>query len=456
MKIYLNIALLCISVSIYAQHVQLNNNESLEFHTKSNYIRCISTEYENDLQKLNPKRASTASFESWMADEINSEQKKYSVENTNVIFTLPVVIHVIHNGDAIGASENISTAKALSQITVLNQDFRRMLGTNGFNSDAVGADIEIEFCMAQRTPGGAATNGINRVDRNIAQWEMKSDVENMKIETQWDPTQYFNIWVVYFTDSNSFPTNTGGLSNVLGYAQFPETTLAGISSNPNAETDGIVLDFRCFGSSEIANGSYFSAYNLGRTATHEVGHSLGLRHIWGDNTSCTVNATDSFKDFCPDTPATTKGNENCLQIYNSCINAAGNDMTENYMDYTNDSCLNLFTNNQKTRMRTVMQNSPRRSSLRTSTVCQSLSNPNFDQLNDVQLYPNPVQNVLYITNSNSFDSYEIFNSMGQQVASAKSVTDNSLQIDVSKYSAGLYFIKIYKDTQSKTQKFIKY
>ncbi len=432
-----------------------NHSEHATFIEKSNIVRCSSVEYELELQKKYPERATHTEFETWMADKINVDQKSNRVQNPNNVYNIPVVIHVIHDGDAIGTNENISTARVLSQITVLNQDFRRMFGTNGFNSNSVGADIEIEFCAAQQTPSGAPTNGIDRINMGVDQWALRADAENMKAQTQWDPTKYFNVWVVYFTDDAAFPTNEGGLNDLLGYAQFPETTLAGVSSNTNADTDGVILDYRCFGSSQIAAGPYFSAYNLGRTITHEIGHSLGLRHIWGDNTSCIVNATDSNKDYCPDTPAAKQSNANCAIVYNSCPSAPGDDMTENYMDYSRDSCLNTFTINQKTRMRTIMNNSPRRLSLRTSNVCQALSNSAFNTLDEFKLFPNPANDFINISTASIIDNYEIINSIGQKILSVNVISDVDLSINISGLSKGVYFLKVYNGSATSVKKFIK-
>lgn len=330
--------------------------------TSDNMIRCASTEYEQYLRELDPSRASEKDFEEWLAPKVEAVKQQLlqrNAQGVNAVVTIPVVVHVIHSGQAIGTQANISDLRVQSQITVLNQDFRRMAGTPGFNNNPVGADTEIEFCLAQRDPNGNPTNGINRVQ--IASSSVgESAIQNtIKPQTQWDPTQYFNIWVVQFSG--------GGL---LGYAQFPSNSgLGGLNTNGGAaSTDGVVIDWRCFGSSAIAPGQYYGGYDRGRTTTHEVGHCFGLRHIWGDEDGCTVNATDSFQDYCPDTPAARWPNESCVYA-DTCPADPGADMKENYMDYTNDTCLNIFTVNQKARMWAVLQNSPRRNTLPTSLGC---------------------------------------------------------------------------------------
>lgn len=329
---------------------------------RQEFAPCGTTEYEQLLRQRQPKRATAAQFEEWLAPKValqKSRRTMINAMNGNSVVTIPVVVHIIHDGDPVGQNENIATAQVLSQITVLNQDFRRLAGTPGFNTNPAGADAEIEFCLAQRDPQGIYTTGINRY--NLGSNSMTFDeIEVIKTQTQWDPEKYLNIWVV-----RSILVEGGTLS---GYAQFP--TSSGLEGLDNmglptaAETDGVVMAHDCFGSNDIyPQGIYVNGLEKGRIAVHEIGHFLGLRHIWGDGFDCTAT------DFCDDTPAAIEPNSGCPVNMDSCPDNPGLDMIRNYMDYTSDSCKNIFTLDQKDRMMAVLANSPRRISLTTSDGC---------------------------------------------------------------------------------------
>lgn len=328
--------------------------------TSTGHIRCATTEYSAYMKELNPKMETNEEFENWMAQKIK-EQNELSQVASQVggIIYIPVVVHVIHNGDAYGVNENISDEQVQSQITVMNQDFRRMTGTRGFNSSPIGADTQIEFVLAKVDPNGNPTNGINRVNLCQSNWST-TDINNVvKPQTIWDTSLYMNMWSVNFSNNQ-----------LLGYATFPESSgLNGLDNGyGTTSTDGVVANYTTFGSSDFNNGTFSlnAPYDKGRTMTHEVGHYLGLRHIWGDNNSCPATNTNANKDYCADTPAASKSNEGCPIGTDSCTGNPGVDMIENYMDYTNDACMNIFTIDQKARITAVMNNSPRRASLKTS------------------------------------------------------------------------------------------
>lgn len=268
-------------------------------------------------------------------------------EGDRVVYTIPVVFHIVHNGDAVGSGENISDALIQAQLAQLNQDFSLT------NSDAnlipalfqpVAANAEIQFCLAQRTPSGAATTGINRINGGQASWTYSQIESNLKPSTIWDRNQYLNVWTVIFG---------GADAGTLGYAQFPGGT---------ASTDGVVLLWSSVGSVASPNPSGGN-YARGRTATHEIGHWLNLRHIWGDATC--------GNDFVSDTPVHNTSNGGCPTYphYSTCSGSPV-EMTMNYMDYTYDACMYMFTAGQKARMQAVLASGGSRASLASSQGCQ--------------------------------------------------------------------------------------
>ena len=264
----------------------------------------------------------------------------------NGVITIPVVVHIVWNVN--NPVENISDAQIFSQIDILNEDFRRT-NADAVNTPAmfqsVAADSEIEFCLASIDPNGQSTDGIVRKSTTNSSF---SSNNNVKFDATggsnaWPAGDYLNIWVCDLS---------GGL---LGYAQFP---------GGNPATDGIVCDYQYFGNIGTAS----PPFDLGRTATHEVGHWLNLRHIWGDG-GCGVD------DFVSDTPLAGGSNTDGLPCTfpsaNSCNSGANDqpDMFQNYMDYSDDACMNIFTFGQRVRMRALFEPGGFRESILNSQVC---------------------------------------------------------------------------------------
>jgi Pregnancy-associated plasma protein-A/Secretion system C-terminal sorting domain/Fibronectin type III domain len=260
---------------------------------------------------------------------------------TRAVVTIPVVVHIVYGA----AAENISDALVQSQINTLNADFRR-LNADKTNTpsvfSALATDVEVNFCLAQRDVNGITTNGIMRYSAKTPTggWGTLDAVKKTASGgvAPWDATKYLNIWVC----------KIGG--GVLGYAQFP-------GGGP-ITTDGVVIDYNYFGTSSSAN----APYNLGRTATHEVGHWLNLRHIWGD--------ANCGSDLVSDTPTQQTSNYGCPTFpHTTCGNGANGDMFMNYMDYTDDACMNMFSAGQKVRMQALFSTGGTRASLLTSNGC---------------------------------------------------------------------------------------
>ena len=313
-------------------------------------VRCATTTVMNQMRDQGLWPETDAQFEDWMAGKLReSHSASGGAFSPSTLYTIPVVVHIIYQNET--DVWNISDQQVLSQIQILNEDFRR-LNADTVNTPAGFAAVagypNIEFCLARRDTLGQNTTGIIRHRfQQRASWSTGQFDGTVKPATRWNPNLYYNIWIANLS---------GG---VLGYAQFPTGSgLPGLSGGTNANTDGIVLLYSSVG--RPPQNPFPGQYNLGRTATHEIGHALGLRHIWGDGNNCT------FTDFCADTPPSDAANYGCPLTHASC---GGLDMVQNYMDYTNDACMNLFTANQVVRMWTVLQNSPRRNSLLSSLAC---------------------------------------------------------------------------------------
>lgn len=339
-----------------------------------------------DQRQLNKRGCATeiptAEWDAWFNKKVEEYKQNNSSKRNINSFTIPVIVHVIHGGQAVGTFPNISQAQIKSQIAVLNKDFAGtgmnsvLLAQTGFSTVGA-ANCNITFCLAQSDPNGGplAEPGIDRVNYVSNGWSnpvTATDLNSFKVlmdgtikqNTIWDPARYFNIWV---SDVHS---NVG----ILGYATFPGgTSMAGLPAAGNASDDGIWVWARSFGSTGILQ----SPYNFGRTATHETGHWLGLRHIGGDGNN-NPNGDCSATDYCNDTPP-QKGGYSSGQYgqnfggpsyplhVNVCSSQYG-DMFMNFMDYTDDAFNYMFTPDQNARIQTALSEGYYRSGLNESAA----------------------------------------------------------------------------------------
>jgi hypothetical protein len=259
------------------------------------------------------------------------EQTRQIVDSPQVmrvtarLLTIPVVVHVVHRTQ----EENISAAQIRSQITVLNRDFRAKNPDRRKVPDAwksLVIDSNIQFELAKKDPQGNQTNGITRTATTVAAFGADNSVKKKTTGgvAPWPTDRYLNVWVCNLA---------GGL---LGYAQFP--------GGPR-RTDGVVVLHSAFGT----RGTAQAPFDRGRTATHEVGHYLGLRHIWGDRNDCTGN------DFVADTPPARQANTGKPGYpHITCNNGPTGDMFMNYMDYVDDAAMFMFTTGQVARMNATL------------------------------------------------------------------------------------------------------
>ena len=324
MKRILTLLLVSISLTINAQE-----RCGTEAHTKSMINN--NPEYAIARNKVNTQT------EKWIKNNPNRSEK--------TIITIPVVVHVVWKTN----NQNISDAQIQSQIDVLNKDYRRK-NVDKINTpnvwQSIAADSEIEFCLASIDPNGNPTTGIERTETTHGEFGMNSDIHTSANggADDWPNDDYLNIWVCNIQ------------SGLLGYASPP--------SNWIGDGDGLVIGYQYFGTEGVLQ----APYNKGRTATHEIGHWLNLDHVWGNDWGPNIGCNGD--DDVADTPNQEEENYNCPSFphnANAC-NTNNGDMFMNYMDYTNDACMNLFTNGQKTRMLAAIINY--RSNMLSHNLCE--------------------------------------------------------------------------------------
>ncbi len=350
--------------------------------------------------------------EQWIATQEASAQAR-------TVVTVPVVVHVVW----LENSENISEAQIMSQIDVLNEDFRQL--NSNFSStpaafQAIAADVEIEFCLADTDPDGNPTNGITRTQTTIDEIGETESFYSTSAggHDPWDNTQYINIWVC-----NQEPGS-------LGFATPP-----GTAEPP--ESDGVVIPSVYFGT--IGTAANSTPNHLGRTATHEMGHYFNLEHLWGPE----YGGCDE-DDFVSDTPNQDTESGGCPSFpFTDYCTTSGNGINfQNFLDYADDDCMTMFTEGQKMRMLAAI-NGPR-ASLLNSTACSGMvSTKNLnDFASSINIFPNPTNQFITISIEDKYASknvtWELFDMVGTKHL-VFSMKENK-KINLENLPEGVYFL----------------
>lgn len=406
-----------------------DDNNSGYVHTQSR--TCGTTEFNEMQMNLYPEFRENR-------QRIEEFTKNYRMENNRLIITIPVVFHVVYNTPA----QNISDAQLLSQLEVLNRDYAKL------NSDTnlipavwktIAANTQIQFCLAQRDPNGNPSTGITRTSTSVTAFNGSADTR-IYFTAQgghdiWDRDKYLNIYTC----------NLGG--GLLGYAQFP---------GGNPQTDGTVNLYTAVGNT----GNVNPPYDKGRTVTHEVGHWLNLFHIWGDEPDC------SQDDEVGDTPLQGNSSSGCptFPTTDACQTSAPGIMFMNYMDYSNDACMYMFTLGQSTRMNAAL-NGPR-ASLLSSNGCTPIGiTPIGSEIPTgfslEQNYPNPfnpVTNIRFAIPKSSYVRLLVFDVSGRVVSQPVSQNMNpgtyNVDFDASQLSSGIYFYTLETVEFKQTKKML--
>ncbi len=329
-----------IPFQVLGQKVKTKDNKSINTLYEHDHRKCGIDAVTDRLAKINPDYAKeVAEFKN---NIIPAFAKKEFNRSAAPIINIPVVVHVIHNGEAVGTGANISDGQIQAQLDILNLDFSAT--NSNYNDtpaqwqDSVG-NPEVQFCLAIIDPNGNATTGITR--NNIAVTGTDSNDSNIEDEIKpavaWNSNEYYNIFVV------GIPGTTAG-GGVTGYAYYPTTGIIG------SVLDGSVVDYRWFGGPGFGQSGY-------GTLTHETGHYLGLPHPFDgedcaadDNISDTPNVDAPTSDYNPGL--------NCSpgSFPTGPISCGNEHMYVNFMDYVNDDdCSTSFSNNQINVMRAVLE-----------------------------------------------------------------------------------------------------
>lgn len=383
----------------------------------------------------------------------------------DTLYKIPVVFHVVYNTP----QQNLHDSVILNQLEVLNHAYRHTHADTGAVRTLfkpLAADANIEFYLAGTDPDGNPTSGITRTSTSISSFLDVEDLFEGSFESlerckstlmggidPWPTSKYLNIWVINMDVPFLGPV-------LLGYATPPMNPLPpnwGEGGELEGIIDGVVLQYQIVGNNNPTGSVLAGSGMAGRTAVHEVGHYLGLRHIWGDADdtpdSCSVAGDDGIEDT-PHQAHNSQGETAACPdaMKNTCGEGMPGDLPdlwENYMDYSPEVCQNMFTHGQVSLMRSILGN--QRDTLVSGIVPPSLSvaHTAAPGRHSLIVYPQPAGSELTIAFKGNIDRLYLTNAMGQTVFTAQKMTARKL--DVSLLPAGVYFLKIIDGPQAYTQ-----
>lgn len=394
------------------------------------YTRCGTMEYVKWMEAKDPTYASKLeAAEKLMNDWQNAQLLNKTDRAEATEYVIPIVVHVVYNTSA----EKITTGEVARQVAILNNDYNRLNSDTTLTPSAfkpVASRMHVTFCLADKDPSNNPTSGI--VYKHISGDTFFTNDDKVKFTSQggddaWDVNKYLNIWVC----------NLGG--GLLGYGAFPTSPLTG--------SFGVVILYSAFGDSAV-----ISPYNKGRTCTHEIGHCFNLHHVWGDDGGL-CPWSGGADDGCADTPPQANSTFGCPTFphTDACSPSSPGIMFENFLDYTDDPCMNIFTQCQAG-IAAAAINGPL-ASLLTSNVasCTPIGIKEVHLSDEVKIFPNPTTGIATIDlnlKTASHITIQVYNIMGQTIQrwEQNNFTTGSLKVNLSSQPNGLYFVKVSDGT----------
>lgn len=440
---YCKLLLISILISVFTNIQAQEVNHSCGFDHWRHYIH---------QQSPDQLRTMDDQYADWI--ERSREQAQ---QRDDEVYQIPVVFHIVHNTP----DQNLADSVVHSQIEVLNEDYRRQ-NANAVDTREeflpVAADVGIEFVLAEFDPQGNPTNGIVHVETDRENFEMDlfsqdNTLDEVKFSASggsdaWDTESYLNIWVCNISG--------GGLGQIFGLAyppadvpNWPEGAAA-----PTEGAEGVIIHYTTLGRN---NPSHMlddvEGNDQGRTLVHEVGHYLGLRHIWGDALPFIGDGCAEDDGFADTPNCEAADNFQCNHQANTCVDEPEDfvDMVENYMDYSPDVCMNMFTQEQADMMRFVL------TEFRPGLLNSDAVGVNEFALNgQIDVFPNPASEQITVRFTDQIDRVELYDHTGRSLAEFGSVNADQLEIPVQQYAPGTYFLRVHANGEVGVHQWLRY